>query len=153
LLHIGNGTKVPYSNNIKETNMAESTITKEQVKDYLGKLTVIELAQLTKELEQEWGVTAAAPMAMGAVAVASGAAAAAPAEEEQTEFTVTLKEFAADKKIGIIKEVRVITNLGLKEAKDLVEAVPKTLKEAIPKAEAEEIKKKIEAAGGVVEIK
>jgi len=127
-------------------------LTKETVKEYLSKLSVLELAQLTKELEELWGVSAAAPVMM-AGALPAADAGAAQAKEEKTEFDVVLKEVPADKKIAVIKEVRAITNLGLKEAKELVEGAPKTLKEAAPKAEADEIKKKLEAAGAVVEIK
>ena len=128
--------------------MAE--ITKDDVLNWLDQRTVLELSEITKELEDRWGVTAAA--AVAAVAVGGGGGAAAEAAEEQTEFTVVLKGFG-DKKIQVIKEVRAITGLGLKEAKDLVEGVPGPLKEGIEKAEAEEIKAKIEAAGGEAEIK
>ena len=114
----------------------------------LSKLTVLEAAELAKMLEDKWGVSAAAPMAMAA---APGAAAAAPVEE-QTEFTVILKS-GGDKKINVIKEVRAITGLGLKEAKDLVEAGGKAVKEAIPKEEAEKIRKQLEGAGATVEVK
>jgi large subunit ribosomal protein L7/L12 len=117
-----------------------------KIVDDLSKLTVLEAADLAKMLEEKWGVSAAA-----AVAVAAAPAAAA-AVEEQTEFTVILKA-AGDKKINVIKEVRAITGLGLKEAKDLVEGAPKPVKENAPKAEAEEIKKKLEAAGAQVELK
>jgi large subunit ribosomal protein L7/L12 len=114
----------------------------------LSKLTVLEAAELAKMLEEKWGVSAAA-----AVAVAPAAAGpAAAAVEEQTEFTVILKS-AGDKKINVIKEVRAITNLGLKEAKDLVEAGGKAVKEGVPKDEAEKIKQQLEAAGATVEIK
>ncbi|MGC1270082.1 MAG: 50S ribosomal protein L7/L12 [Croceibacterium sp.] len=113
----------------------------------LSKLTVLEAADLAKALEEAWGVSAAA-----AVAVAGPAAAAAPAAEEQTEFDVILTGDGG-KKIQVIKEVRAITSLGLTEAKALVEAAPKAIKEAVNKAEAEDIKAKIEAAGGTVEIK
>ena len=116
--------------------------------DDLSALTVLEAAQLAKLLEDKWGVTAAAPVA---VAAAGPAAAAAPVEE-QTEFTVILAD-AGDKKINVIKEVRAITGLGLKEAKDLVEGAPKPVKEGVGKAEAEELKKKLEAAGAKVELK
>jgi large subunit ribosomal protein L7/L12 len=112
-------------------------------------LTVLEAADLVKMLEEELGISAAAPMMMAGGA-AAGAAAAAPAEEK-TSFDVLLKEAGANK-IGVIKEVRAVTNLGLKEAKDLVEAAPKVVKEAVPKAEAEELKKKLEAAGAKVEL-
>ena len=126
-----------------------STVTKEQVVEWLSGQSVIELAALVKDLEGKWGVSAAAAVA---AAPAGGAAAAAPAAEAQTEFTIVLKEAGANK-IGVIKEVRAITGLGLKEAKDLVESAPKPVKENAPKAEAEEIKKKLEAAGAKVELK
>ncbi len=113
-------------------------------------LTVLELAELVKAMEDRLGIQAAAPMAVAAVG--AGGAAAAPAEEK-TSFDVILKEVDPAKKIGVIKEVRAVTNLGLAEAKTLVESAPKTIKEAVPKAEAEELKKKIEAAGGKVELK
>ncbi len=128
--------------------MAE--ITKEDVLTWLDKRTVLELAELTKELEGRWGVTAAAAV-MAAPAAGGAAAGAAPAEE-QTEFTVILKEFGANK-IGVIKEVRTITGLGLKEAKDLVEGAPKPVKENVTKEEAADIKKKLEGAGASVEVK
>ncbi len=114
--------------------------------DELSALTVMEAADLSKMLEEKWGVSAAA-----AVAVAAGGAAGA-AEEEKTEFDVIL-EAAGDNKINVIKEIRAITNLGLKEAKDLVDGAPKTVKEGAPKEEAEEIKKKLEAAGAKVTLK
>jgi len=114
----------------------------------LSALTVLEAAELSKMLEEKWGVSAAAPVAVAAVA---GAAAAAPAEEK-TEFDVILAA-AGDKKIEVIKEVRAITGLGLKEAKDLVEAAPKPVKEAVAKADAEKIKAQLEAAGAKVELK
>jgi len=127
-----------------------SNITKEQVIEWLSGQSVIDLAALVKDLEGKWGVSAAAAVA---AAPAGGAAAgAAPAAEAQTEFTVVLKEAGANK-IGVIKEVRAITGLGLKEAKDLVEGAPKNVKENAPKAEAEDIKKKLEAAGAKVELK
>jgi len=116
--------------------------------DELSKLTVLEAAELSKKLEEAWGVSAAAPVA---VAAAPGAAAAAPVEE-QTEFTVILKA-AGDKKINVIKEVRAVTSLGLKEAKDLVEGAPKNVKEGVSKEEAAKIKKQLEEAGATVEIK
>ena len=118
-----------------------------KIVDELSKLTVLEAADLAKMLEEKWGVSAAA-----AVAVAGPAAAAAAPAEEKTEFTVVLAA-AGDKKIEVIKEVRAITGLGLKEAKDLVEGAPKPVKENAPKAEAEDIKKKLEAAGAKVELK
>jgi large subunit ribosomal protein L7/L12 len=114
----------------------------------LSALTVLEAAELSKMLEEKWGVSAAAPVA---VAAAPGAAAAAPVEEK-TEFTVVLAS-AGDKKIEVIKEVRAITGLGLKEAKDLVEGAPKTVKEGVNKADAEGMKKKLEAVGAKVELK
>jgi large subunit ribosomal protein L7/L12 len=126
-----------------------SNITKDQVIEWLSGQSVIDLAALVKDLEGKWGVSAAAAVA---AAPAGGAAAAAPAAEAQTEFTIVLKEAGANK-IGVIKEVRAITGLGLKEAKDLVEGAPKPVKENAPKAEAEEIKKKLEAAGAKVELK
>src|SRR5262245_55441329 len=119
--------------------------------DELSKLTVIEAAELSKKLEEAWGVTAAAPVA---VAAAPGAAAAgAPTAAEQTEFTVILKEVIPEKKINVIKEVRAITGLGLKEAKDLVEGAPKPVKEGVNKSDAEALKKKLEDAGAKVELK
>jgi len=116
--------------------------------DELSKLTVVEAADLSKQLEEKWGVTAAAAVAAPAAGAASGGA---PAEEKD-EFTIVLAS-AGDKKINVIKEVRAITGLGLKEAKDLVEAAPKEVKKAVPKKEAEEAKKKLEAAGAKVELK
>jgi len=127
-----------------------SNITKDQVIEWLSSQPVIELATLVKDLEGKWGVSAAA--AVAAAPAGGGAAAGAPAAEAQTEFTVVLKEAGANK-IGVIKEVRAITGLGLKEAKDLVEAAPKNVKENVAKAEAEELKKKLEAAGAKVELK
>jgi large subunit ribosomal protein L7/L12 len=124
--------------------------TKEDVVEFISNMTVLELSELVKELEEKFGVSAAAPMAMAAAPAAGGEAAAAA--EEKTEFDVILVS-AGDKKIGVIKEVRAITALGLKEAKDLVEGAPQPVKQGVSKAEAEEIKAKIEAAGGTVEIK
>jgi large subunit ribosomal protein L7/L12 len=120
-----------------------------EVANTIKSLTVLEAADLVKMLEADLGITAAAPMMM-AGAAAGGAAAAAPAEEK-TSFNVLLKDAGANK-IGVIKEVRAMTNLGLKEAKDLVEAAPKVVKESVPKAEAEDLKKKLEAAGAKVEL-
>jgi large subunit ribosomal protein L7/L12 len=117
----------------------------------LSKLSVMEVVELKNALEKEWGVTAAAPVAM--VAAGGGAAAAAAPAEEKTEFTVVLKEYPADKKVGVIKVVRELTGLGLKEAKDLVEGVPGTVKEGVNKADSESMKKKLEDAGAKVEIK
>jgi large subunit ribosomal protein L7/L12 len=129
--------------------MAE--VTQQQVIDYVKNITVMELSQLVKALEAELGVSAAAAMPMAMPMAGGGAAAAAPAEEK-TEFTVTLTEVGADK-IKVIKAVREVTSLGLKEAKDLVEGAPKPIKEAIPKDEAEAIKKKFEDVGATVEVK
>lgn len=122
----------------------------EQLYEQLSKLTVLEVADLVKRLEEGWGVSAAAAVAVAAPAAAGGAE-AAPVEE-QTEFTVILAA-AGEKKINVIKEVRAITSLGLKEAKDLVEGAPKPVKEGVSKAEAAELKKKLEEAGATVEIK
>ena len=126
--------------------MAE--INKDQVLDAIAAMTVLEVSELVKAMEEKFGVTAAAPMAMAA----GPAAAAAPAAEEKTEFNVILKSYDDAKKIPVIKEVRTITGLGLKEAKDLVEAGGKTLKENVSKEEAAKIKAQVEAAGAVVEI-
>lgn len=123
----------------------------EEIVQTLSNLKVTDLAKLKKMLEETWGVTAAAPMAMAMAAPA--AAAATEAAVESTEFQVTLESAPADKKIGVIKVVREVTGLGLKEAKDIVEAAPKVLKESVPKAEAEEIAKKIEAAGAKATLK
>ena len=131
--------------------MTKATMTKEDVIKYIEEMTVLELAELVKELESRFGVTAA-PMTVGVAAVSSGAA-AAPVEEERAEFDIFLTGFAADKKIQVIKAVREVTNLGLKEAKDLVEGVPQAVKEKIAKADADKIKQKLEEAGGTVEIK
>jgi len=120
--------------------------------DELSSLTVLEAAELSKLLEEKWGVSAAAPVAAAAAAPAAGAAAAAAPAEEQTEFTVILAK-AGEKKINVIKEVRTITGLGLKEAKDLVEGAPKPVKEGVPKADAEKLKAKLEAEGAKVELK
>jgi large subunit ribosomal protein L7/L12 len=125
------------------------SISRQELIDTLANMTVLELSELIKELEDKFGVSAAAPMAMAAVAPV---AAAAPVEEEKTEFDVVLT-VCGPNKIQVIKEVRAITTLGLKEAKEAVENVPTTLKEAISKAEAEEIKKKLEEQGATVEIK
>ena len=125
-------------------------ITKEDVIKFIEGMTVLELSELVKELETKFGVSAAAPVAM--VAATAGGAAPAAVAEEKTEFDVILTSFGAEK-IQVIKEIRAITSLGLKEAKDLVEGVPKPVKEGIAKAEADEIKKKLEAVGATVEIK
>jgi len=129
--------------------MTKAKLTKEELIKYIEEMPVLELAELVKDLEDRFGVTAA-PMAVAAVA-APGAA-AAPAEEEQAEFDVFLTGFG-DKKIQVIKAVREVTNLGLKEAKDLVEGVPKAVKEKVTKEEAGKVKQKLEEAGGTAEIK
>jgi large subunit ribosomal protein L7/L12 len=128
-----------------------ANVTKEDVIDFISNMSVLDLSQLVKELEEKFGVSAAAPVAMMAAGPAAGAAAAAPAEEK-TEFDVILTAHG-EKKINVIKEVRAITGLGLKEAKDLVESPPKAVKEGIAKADAEKIKAQLEAAGASVEIK
>ena len=125
-------------------------VNKDEILDAISKMTLLEVMELVSDMEKKFGVTAAAPVAVAAAAGA-GAAAAAPAEEK-TEFTVVLADAGANK-INVIKEVRAITGLGLKEAKDLVEGAPKEVKAGIPKAEADELKKKLEGAGAKVEIK
>ena len=124
--------------------------TKEEILEAIASMTVLEVSELVKMMEEKFGVSAAAPVAIAAVG--GGAGAAAPAEEEKTEFNVILKSFDEAKKIAVIKEVRAVTGLGLKEAKDLVEGAPKPLKEAVSKDEAGKIKEVITAAGGTVEI-
>jgi large subunit ribosomal protein L7/L12 len=124
-------------------------VTKEELVDALSNLKVMEVVDLIKQLEETWGVSAAAPVA---VAAAPGAAAAAPAAEEKTEFNITMTSFGANK-VGVIKVIREITGLGLKEAKDLVEGVPSSVKEGVSKADADAIKKKLEDAGAAAEIK
>jgi large subunit ribosomal protein L7/L12 len=126
-------------------------VTKEQVVDFLSKMSVLDLAGLTKELEDKWGVKAAPVAVAAAPGAAAGGGAAAPAAE-QTEFTVVLTDAGANK-IGVIKAVREVTNLGLKEAKDMVDGAPKTVKEGISKADAETIKKKLVEAGAKVDVK
>jgi large subunit ribosomal protein L7/L12 len=125
-----------------------SSVTKEQVVEFLENLTLLQAAELVKELEEKFGVSAAAPMAMMAAPADAGAAAV----EEQTEFTVVLKAFG-ENKVNVIKEVRAITGLALKEAKDLVEGAPKNVKEAVSKEEAAKLKEMLEKAGAQVEIK
>jgi large subunit ribosomal protein L7/L12 len=125
-------------------------VTREQVKDFLKNMSLMDAATLVKELESELGVSAAAPVAIAAAGPAGGGAAAAVPEKE--DFTVVLSG-SGDKKIQVIKVVRELTGLGLKEAKDLVDGAPKPVKEGVPKAEAEAIKKKLEEAGGTVELK
>jgi len=133
--------------------MATQTMSKDDILEAIGNMSVFELAELIEAFKGKFGVTIAAPAAAPAGGAAGGAgAAAAPAVEEQTEFTVVLKA-GGEKKIQVIKEIRAITSLGLKEAKDLVEGAPGTVKEGVNKQEAEEIKKKLEAQGAVVELK
>jgi len=127
-----------------------SSVTKEQVVEFLENLTLLEAADLVKELEEKFGVSAAAPVMMAGAA--AGGAAGGAAEEEKDEFTVVLKA-AGDKKINVIKEIRTITGLGLKEAKDLVEGAPKDVKADVPKEEAQKIKEALEKAGAQVELK
>ena len=133
--------------------MATQTMSKDDILEAIGNMSVFELAELIDAFKSKFGVTIAAPAAAPAGGGAGGAgAAAAPAVEEKTEFTVVLKA-GGEKKIQVIKEIRAITSLGLKEAKDLVEGAPGTVKEGVNKQEAEEIKKKLEAQGAVVELK
>jgi large subunit ribosomal protein L7/L12 len=127
-------------------------LSKDEILDAISKLTLMELTELTSEFEKKFGVTAAAPVAL-APGPGSGAAAPTAPVEEKTEFTVVLKEYPADKKVTVIKVIREITGLGLKEAKDLVEGVPSTVKEAVSKADSEAFKKKLEDAGAKVEVK
>jgi large subunit ribosomal protein L7/L12 len=134
-------------NQVKEESMAN-----EELISQLEQMTVLELNALVKELEDRWGVTAAAPVAMGAAPAGGGAAAAAAPEEEQTEFDVVLTDVGANK-IQVIKAVRELTSLGLKEAKDLVEAAPKAVKEAVSKEEAQAAKAKLEEAGAKADVK
>jgi large subunit ribosomal protein L7/L12 len=124
-------------------------VTKDEILDTISKMTVMEVVELIADMEKKFNVTAAAPVA---AAAGGGGAAAAPAAEAQTEFTVTMTEFGANK-VGVIKVIREITGLGLKEAKDLVEGAPSTVKEGIPKADADAIKAKLEAAGAKAAIK
>jgi large subunit ribosomal protein L7/L12 len=134
--------------------MATQTLSNDDIIEAIGNLSVVELAELIEKFKDKFGVTIAAPVAAAPAAAggAAGGAAGAAAAEEKTEFTVILKS-SGEKKIQVIKEVRAITNLGLKEAKDLVEGAPGTVKEGVSKQEAEEIKKKLEAQGAVVELK
>ncbi len=133
--------------------MATQTMSKDDILEAIGNMSVFELAELIEAFKEKFGVTITAPAAAPAAgAGAAGGAAAAPAAEEKTEFTVVLKA-GGEKKIQVIKEIRAITSLGLKEAKDLVEGAPGTVKEGVSKQEAEEIKKKLEAQGAVVELK
>src|SRR3984957_12318901 len=124
-------------------------VSKDEILDSISKMTVLEAVELISDMEKKFGVTAAAP---GAAAAAPAAAAAAPVEEK-TEFTVVLKEFPADKKVSVIKVIRELTGLGLKEAKDLVEGAPQSVKEGVNKADSDSMKKKLEDVGAKVEIK
>ena len=126
---------------------------KDAILEAISKMTVLEVVELISDMEKKFGVSAAAPVAFAAAPGAAGGAAAAAPAEEQTEFAVTLKEYPADKKVTVIKVIREITGLGLKEAKDLVEGVPSLVKEGVAKADVEAIKKKLEDAGAKVEIK
>ena len=127
-------------------------VSKDEILEAISNMTVMQVVELISDMEKKFGVTAAAPVAMVAGGGAGAAAAAAPAEEK-TEFAVTLKEYPADKKVGVIKVIRELTGLGLKEAKDLVEGVPSLVKEGVNKADSETMKKKLEDAGAKVEIK
>jgi len=127
-------------------------VSKDEILDAISKMSVMEVVELISDMEKKFGVTAAAPVAVAAMPGGAGAGAAA-APVEKTEFTVTLKEYPADKKVSVIKVIRELTGLGLKEAKDLVEGVPSTVKEAVSKADSEAMKKKLEDAGAKVEIK
>ncbi len=126
-------------------------VSKDEILDSISKMTLMEVVELISDMEKKFGVTAAAPVA--AVAAGGAAAAGAAPAEEQTEFTVILKEYPADKKVTVIKVIRELTGLGLKEAKDLVEGAPSTVKEAVAKADVEVMKKKLEDAGAKVEVK
>jgi large subunit ribosomal protein L7/L12 len=126
-------------------------VSKDEILDAISKMSLMEVVDLISDMEKKFGVTAAAPVAVAAAP--GGAAAAAAPAEEKTEFTVTLKEYPADKKVTVIKVIREITGLGLKEAKDLVEGVPSLVKEGVNKADSDAIKKKLEDAGAKVEIK
>jgi large subunit ribosomal protein L7/L12 len=126
-------------------------VSKDEILEAISNMTVMQVVELIGDMEKKFGVTAAAPVAM--MAGGGGAAAPAAAAEEKTEFTVSLKEYPADKKVGVIKVVRELTGLGLKEAKDLVEGVPSVVKEGVNKADSESMKKKLEEAGAKVEIK
>jgi large subunit ribosomal protein L7/L12 len=125
---------------------------KDEILDAISKMSVMEVVELISDMEKKFGVSAAAPVAVAAVGAGGGAAAAAPAEEK-TEFSITLKEYPADKKVTVIKVIREITGLGLKEAKDLVEGVPALVKDGVAKADVEVMKKKLEEAGAKVDVK
>jgi large subunit ribosomal protein L7/L12 len=128
-------------------------VTKDEILDAISKMSVMEVVELISDMEKKFGVTAAAPVAVAAAPGAAAQGAAAAPVEEKTEFTVTLKEYPAEKKVSVIKVIRELTGLGLKEAKDLVEGVPSTVKEAVSKADSEAMKKKLEDAGAKVEVK
>lgn len=130
-----------------------ASLTKEQILEAIAGMTVLEVSELVKAMEEKFGVTAAAPVAVAAVAPGAAAGPAGDGVEEKTEFTVVLKSCEEGKKIPLIKEVRAITSLGLKEAKELVEAGNKPIKEDVSKEEAQKIKERLEAAGGVVEVR
>ena len=132
--------------------MATKSLTKDQILDGIAELSVIELSELLKEFEERFGVTAAAPVAVAAAPAGGGGGEAGPAEEEKSEFTVVLAS-AGDKKIQVIKEVRALTSLGLKEAKDLVESAPKPVLERVNKEDADKAKAALEGAGATVELK
>ena len=127
-------------------------VSKDEILEAISNMTVMQVVELISDMEKKFGVTAAAPVAMVAGGGAGAAAAAAPAEEK-TEFTVILKEYPADKKVGVIKVIRELTGLGLKEAKDLVEGAPSTVKESVSKADSEKFKKQLEDGGATVEVK
>ena len=127
-------------------------VSKDEILEAISNMSVMQVVELIADMEKKFGVTAAAPVAMVAGGAAAGGAAAAPAEEK-TEFTVVLKEYPADKKVGVIKVVRELTGLGLKEAKDLVDGAPKTVKAGVSKDEAAQMKAKLEAEGAAVEVK
>ena len=129
-----------------------TTLSRDELLDAIGNMTVLELSEFVKAFEEKFGVTAAAPVAVAAAAPGAGGGAAAPAAEEKTEFDVILTA-AGDKKIQVIKEVRALTSLGLKEAKDLVDGAPQPVLERVPKDQADQAKEKLEAAGGTVEVK
>lgn len=128
-------------------------VSKDEILEAISNMSVLQVVELIADMEKKFGVTAAAPVAVAAGPAAGGGAAAAAPAEEQTEFAVTLKEYPADKKVTVIKVIREITGLGLKEAKDLVEGVPSLVKEGVSKADVDAIKKKLEEAGAKVEVK
>src|SRR3569832_2143359 len=128
-------------------------VSKDEILEAISNMSVLQVVELIADMEKKFGVTAAAPVAVAAGPAAGGGAAAAAPAEEQTEFAVTLKEYPADKKVTVIKVIREITGLGLKEAKDLVEGVPSTVKEGVNKADSDNFKKKLEEAGAKVEVK